>query len=98
MLLKSPLMFITVPLFTVSFPLLVKPVTSGWIINGLARAKETRTALATNTTILVFEEAYPALQEHIGGALIECDDGIFPTAMAIGELALLLRSGNGPAD
>ena len=29
-----------------------------------ARAKETRTALATNTTILVFEEAYPALQER----------------------------------
>jgi tRNA threonylcarbamoyladenosine biosynthesis protein TsaB len=32
--------------------------------------------------------AYPALHEHLAGALIECDEGTLPTATAIGELAL----------
>jgi len=32
--------------------------------------------------------AYPALHEQLGGALIECDEGMLPTAIAIGELAL----------
>ena len=32
--------------------------------------------------------AYPALRERFAGALAGCDEGILPTAVAIGSLAL----------
>src|SRR5271155_3956261 len=32
--------------------------------------------------------AFPALREHLAGALASCDEGILPTAVAIGVLAL----------
>jgi len=40
--------------------------------------------------------AYPGLREHLAGTLASCDEGILPTAVAIGALALpRLAAGDG---